>query len=567
MDLSTMTEEEQLEAAMRMSMEQSAPAAAGGDWQPGVDEDEDLRRALAQSLASAPPPPPPSAPPPASAAPAPAPTGAVASGAASAAPAAERSFSSKDPGDVLPAPGKAQSPTASAPAGEAFELDASSVATLMAALFCYAPDPSDVARWFGVGFRFAEAAGAPAWGLWQTQGGPCGVFAPLQAYMLRSLLFGDACAGDADDRSERLQSADAGERLDALVHALATVLFQSTPLSSYSLCEVEPVSGVAQTAPAIRGHRFGNIVAVRDFLRTAMLDDRSWLSGSCGVLSFLCSVLQTRSLEALRGDMDDPSNPLIGRFGHCSQELVNLMLIGEGTSNVFDGVRWLGDDPSSGFQLKGVDGSRLGTPAIGYLSELEPMQYVSVGSLYKHPEFPIWVLGSPTHYTVLFSAVKANAALSQEARLEQRARQAFAAHSGLDEGTGLAMATSLDNMLTELAVPRERWEEARQELVREDVFLWGEFWGFIHRVLGPADAGNIASAAASLRTLRLYHYDGQDPPGPTLRSMSVELTDVDPAMAGGGADDSFSATLHTRWPNAAISLLPQGANGESAVAV
>eukprot|EP00437_Effrenium_voratum_P060365 CAMPEP_0181505410 /NCGR_PEP_ID=MMETSP1110-20121109/58038_1 /TAXON_ID=174948 /ORGANISM="Symbiodinium sp., Strain CCMP421" /LENGTH=58 /DNA_ID=CAMNT_0023634383 /DNA_START=59 /DNA_END=231 /DNA_ORIENTATION=- len=58
--------------------------------------------------------------------------------------------------------------------------------------------------------------------------------------------------------------------------------------------------------------------------------------------------------------MDDPSTPLIGRFGHCSQELVNLMLIGEATSNVFDGTRWLGDDPSTGFRLRGVDSEHVG---------------------------------------------------------------------------------------------------------------------------------------------------------------------------------------------------------------
>ena len=38
----------------------------------------------------------------------------------------------------------------------------------------------------------------------------------------------------------------------------------------------------------------------------------------------------------------------------------------------------------------------------------------------------------------------------------------------------------------------------------------------------------------------------QDPPGPTLKSVRVELSDIDPAFAGGGSEgDAFVATLHT----------------------
>eukprot|EP00438_Fugacium_kawagutii_P035221 Skav227180 [mRNA] locus=scaffold2048:13486:15089:+ [translate_table: standard] len=101
--------------------------------------------------------------------------------------------------------------------------------------------------------------------------------------------------------------------------------------------------------------------------------------------------------------MDDSSTPLIGRFGHCSQELVNLMLIGESTSrlvtmNVFDGTRWLGDDPSSGFLVRqlwinkpGVDSERVGVPQVGLLSELETYRYLSVGMTWE--DFRLWVGG------------------------------------------------------------------------------------------------------------------------------------------------------------------------------
>lgn len=40
---------------------------------------------------------------------------------------------------------------------------------------------------------------------------------------------------------------------------------------------------------------------------------------------------------------------------------------------------------------------------IGFITLLEQMQYCTVGSFYKNPKFPVWVIGSETHLTVLFS--------------------------------------------------------------------------------------------------------------------------------------------------------------------
>ena len=49
--------------------------------------------------------------------------------------------------------------------------------------------------------------------------------------------------------------------------------------------------------------------------------------------------------------MDDPSTTLIGQFGHCSQELLNLLLCGAASSNVFDGSIPMGD---TGLTLRGI---------------------------------------------------------------------------------------------------------------------------------------------------------------------------------------------------------------------
>lgn len=97
------------------------------------------------------------------------------------------------------------------------------------------------------------------------------------------------------------------------------------------------------------------------------------------ILGFVFSLMLTRGLENIKNDMFLDDEPLVARFGHCSQEIVNLMLLGEATPNVFDGVR-----NDTGMEEKGVLADQVD---IGYLSEMEAERYVQVGSRYKNPNF------------------------------------------------------------------------------------------------------------------------------------------------------------------------------------
>mmetsp|Transcript_86566 Transcript_86566/g.242473 ORF Transcript_86566/g.242473 Transcript_86566/m.242473 type:complete len:623 (+) Transcript_86566:38-1906(+) len=497
-------------------------------------------------------------------------------GGASAVVRGKRTFPGKDAEDLLarPAHGAAKkhrgedAPVAAE--GTELRLSEGEVTALMGMIFGDRPEAADVERWLGAGFRFSTYSGTE-WGLWQQQGGPCGVFAPVQAFILKYLLFSEA-EGDspsATDAVERMKhplagtGAGAHDQEDArpavLAYALASVLFHATPASSYVLCQVAPgadghdataaalaAAAVAGAGPglAITGQRVSRIANVQRLFEDGA---STWLAGPRGVLSFVASVLLSRGLERVREDADDPSTPMIGRFGHCSQELVNLMLIGEATSNVFDGTRWLGDDPSTGMLVKGIDGDRIGVPPVGYLSELEPMRYISVGTLYKHPDFPLWVLGSPSHYTLLFSTRRSDSQLSEGAMLDQRAKKVFV-DSSIDEG-GIAMSANLGKMLEALGIGADQLSRAESELVREDVVLWMDFLSWVRQAKGIP-----STPAASVGRLELFLYDGQDPPGPTLRSVVVEQTDVDPSFAAAGDEDAFAATLHTRWPNAVVTV-------------
>lgn len=536
MDISGMSEEEQLEAAMRLSLQDAssdrargAEAGAGGGATPAV--------------------------------PRPSPAG-----------PAQRAFPLKDRSDALSQPSVLRGSPRIGPSGTR-RLPDDEVGELIRLLFGDSPEETDVERWFSSGFEFSGARDT-SWGLWQKRGGPCGVFAPVQALLLKHLLFADpaGAAEEATDRQERLWRNSPDERQGALSHALASVLFHSTPRSSYAVCQVSQPSPAAeessQRRPAVQIEvaSFESVDGVQQCFAEALQSDGgsgAWLAAPGGVVSFICSVLLTRTIAAVKEDMDDQGTPLIGRFGHCSQDLVNLMLIGEATSNVFDGSRWLGDDPSSGLLLKGVDSDRVGVPPIGFLSELEPMRYLCVGTLFKYPEFPLWVLGSPTHYTLLFSATQGDSKLSAEAQLEQQAKKVFADHE-LD--AGLALGANLGKMLEALGLGQEHLAAATRELVREEVLMLIDFIAWTKKSFGLEDT----AGAQAGKTIKLFLYDGQDPPGPTLRSVVVETSDIDPSMAG-SEGDAFTATLNTRWPNAVVTVGPPmataaGPTGDAAAA-
>lgn len=55
-----------------------------------------------------------------------------------------------------------------------------------------------------------------------------------------------------------------------------------------------------------------------------------WYQKQGGVLLFLFALALSRGVANLQADMDDPTARLTSQFGHCSQELINLLLTGQG---------------------------------------------------------------------------------------------------------------------------------------------------------------------------------------------------------------------------------------------
>nr|XP_033477839.1 probable ubiquitin carboxyl-terminal hydrolase MINDY-4 [Epinephelus lanceolatus] len=82
----------------------------------------------------------------------------------------------------------------------------------------------------------------------------------------------------------------------------------------------------------------------------------------------------------------------------CSQELVNLLLCGRAVSNVFDNDVELDSGNGNITLLKGVKGHC----DVGLLSLFEHYNICKVGAYLKTPRYPIWVVCSESHFSVLF---------------------------------------------------------------------------------------------------------------------------------------------------------------------
>jgi len=261
-------------------------------------------------------------------------------------------------------------------------------------------------RW-SQGFIFSEASSAA---LVQFEGGPCAVIAPVQAFIIKHALFGHGTA-----QIEALTTVSGEEATNLLLESLTEILSQidtdnyvivsleeQTPNQPHSNCDSSNTATELSSSShskqcfheKLRFCRCSNVTDLKNLLRHIL----PLLQSSFGVLLYLYSLLLTKSLEQIRNEVEDPSEALIdGIHGHGSQSLINLLLTSHAVSNVWDN-----DKEISGLKLRGL----LKQPTIGFLTILEHMRYCEVGWYYKNPKFPVWLLGSETHLTVLFSTTE-----------------------------------------------------------------------------------------------------------------------------------------------------------------
>ncbi|NWR70452.1 MINY4 hydrolase, partial [Centropus unirufus] len=241
------------------------------------------------------------------------------------------------------------------------------------------------------------------YGIVQKKGGPCGVLAAVQACVLQQLIFADS---NRNKDTRCLQPSEA-HRTKCLTMALAGILWraggnekaivalpsgrqQFTPIGKYK------ADGILETLILHTATRYEDLIV---FLQQNI---HQFEIGPCGCILLTVSVILSRSINLVRNDFDVLTNRLIGSHGYCTQELVNLLLTGKAVSNVFNNVIELDSGNGNITILKGITSRS----DIGLLSLFEHYDVCQVGCYLKTPKYPIWLVCSESHFSVLFCLEK-----------------------------------------------------------------------------------------------------------------------------------------------------------------
>ena len=246
-----------------------------------------------------------------------------------------------------------------------------------------------------------------------------------------------------------------------------------------------------------------------------------------GIMCLVMSLVETRGINRIRGDMDDPNSTITAQFGHSSQELINLTLTGQAVSNTFDNSMNLSED----LHCHGIQ-SR---PAIGYLSMLEALRYCEVGGYYKSPLFPIWVIGSTSHFSVLFGDGRCLEESKSDLLLEQ-CRRAFMKIEGGGGEAGFIPLEKLGDVLDELDL--KIGDAAVQTLqayldIGAGIILWDKFWKAVSRLMTGSSVQAIVSS------------DDDEPPPLFLCNGDVDNSIADNELAAGDKKPASTSTMES----------------------
>uniref|UniRef100_A0A8C5Z5D2 Ubiquitin carboxyl-terminal hydrolase MINDY n=1 Tax=Marmota marmota marmota TaxID=9994 RepID=A0A8C5Z5D2_MARMA len=254
-------------------------------------------------------------------------------------------------------------------------------------------------EWKLQSFSFSDTASLK-YGIVQNKGGPCGVLAAVQGCVLQKLLF----EGESGARCAwQLQPSDT-HRTRCLILAIADILWRA---GGRQRAVVALSSGSEQFSPTGKYKADGvletltlhSLTCYEELVTFLQYSIHQFQAGPYGCILLTLSAILSRSLELVRQDFDVPTTHLIGAHGYCTQELVNLLLTGRAVSNVFNDVVELDSGNGNITLLRGITARS----DIGFLSLFEHYNVCQVGCFLKTPRFPIWVVCSESHFSVLFS--------------------------------------------------------------------------------------------------------------------------------------------------------------------
>ncbi|KAH9546039.1 hypothetical protein CY35_12G075700 [Sphagnum magellanicum] len=240
--------------------------------------------------------------------------------------------------------------------------------------------------------------------------------------------------------------------------------------------------------------------AIAKALKGVCLDSGKELHG-------LVRFCEVTSILALRQQLQDslpgfrsPMGALLLLFSALLSrglEIVNLLLCGHAVPNVFDGNL----DMGGGMCLKGIPTS----VEVGFLTLLESLNLCKVGRYLKCPRWPIWVIGSESHYSILFAFTTT---VQEESEFDDRetcVRQAFDAQDQ-SGGGGFISPEALQQILVDLNI--EMNQDVLNTLCSSDIVVWNDFWQALLEL--DKSKGGLKDSYNTLRIRQfdLYHFNG-----------------------------------------------------------
>eukprot|EP00915_Cephaloidophora_sp_WS-2016_P003212 GHVH01004332.1.p1 GENE.GHVH01004332.1~~GHVH01004332.1.p1 ORF type:complete len:580 (+),score=40.30 GHVH01004332.1:26-1765(+) len=440
----------------------------------------------------------------------------------------------------------------------------------------------------------------PMFCLRQNFSGPCGLLAAIQSCLIVQLCFStsDLCRYPdymkhckhieryKPDFRDVLNCRDA---LDYIAcEALGFMIYQCASSESYSLIQLVEHENVASTLaeapekrktqltkyfdhypvgefatklfPTMQRHRFSKI---NDLILYLFNNRRLFLHSRLACLNFVLSLIWTRGTRLVRADSDlyelsegrDVATPLITRYGHTSQELVNLASLGQAISNLQDGEEIIpsdGGECNDQILLKGIGGSCM----VGQLSVYASDGMLNVGKKLRYPVYPVWIAAEYSHYRVLYCP---NPSIIQMNSRGDKAMLRWNRHwlSYDNDGLGFITVNCRNiSVLEELLMagiggaPKTGELRRLEGMVRDEILLKSHFMQFVHK--------HYIDRVIDLVPLVVIDGKRNQMIGQSvhliIKRFSSDSEDCE--CQSGGIEPNIKKVISTRWSYSTIDLSP-----------
>ena len=189
----------------------------------------------------------------------------------------------------------------------------------------------DMVRWYGQGFVWSDYANRK-FGLLQTQGGPCGVLAAVQAFLLRFLFFESNKMDPKKQWNQVQNSISSEEREHVLARAMSDILSRCRPRDTSKFV----LATLANTKEILTPESKANMIHLAEFdsiesCRSSLRKNLSSYYSKSGVLLFVYSVLLSRGVELVRSvqthhqqQLNPNNNARKNRYAQIPMNLENV---------------------------------------------------------------------------------------------------------------------------------------------------------------------------------------------------------------------------------------------------